>query len=585
MSVDGWGVSSVDPTQPQHSPLEFALTTTQTYTTVTQDFQVMPSSWPPNLPNPEVTRHLVHAFFAFFVHAGRLFHGPTFLALLDLSPTDPRFPSAATLHTICAVGSMFTADIAPTPVHTGQGFPYEIFTGRWRRRAVRPDSFAEQQIAFAKVEIESNIELGERLFEGVQAQVLVTWFFLHQGRWAECFISAGLALRYASACGLSKEEPFKPKPPRKALLLKAGKHGDLLPEPQTHTEEEVRRNVFWLAYAMERAASSGSSYAMELDDNDICQLLPLRGDYFDLGKHVPLEERQFSHARNVLLQNPPGQTDSFILYIKSLMLMSRIKSFNLRYRGRHYAGETEFYPAVSSPDGESGTYDVRQSPRFRELEQLVCQFRESWPPHLKDPIQDGVVDPHLYAACVISHLAPILLHDSHMSLDSPMDVSVVVSYKATREILDLIYAISSTSYDVSLLDQAALLGWDKACRNLIEFLRVAINTNNFEQVFSLHSEICFIHAMMAKAGERMPVAYRYKKVIYDTLAQHCGEQFVEPLPETSYHRPGYVAPGESAYADPAPSMASLVNNLLTYDGFSAPKEAIGPMTASTSCVF
>ena len=33
---------------------------------------------------------------------------------------------------------------------------------------MRPDSFAEQQIAFAKAEIESNIEFGEGLFDGVQ---------------------------------------------------------------------------------------------------------------------------------------------------------------------------------------------------------------------------------------------------------------------------------------------------------------------------------------------------------------------------------------------------------------------------------
>ena len=107
----------------------------------------------------------------------------------------------------------------------------------------------------------------------------------------------------------------------------------------------------------------------------------------------------------MLLHNPPGQTDSFVLYIKTLMLMSRIKAFNIRCRGRHYAGEAEFFPAVSSPDGEgSGAYDVRESPRFRELDQLVGRFRASWPQHLKDPIQDGVVDPHLYAACVGAHL-------------------------------------------------------------------------------------------------------------------------------------------------------------------------------------
>ena len=111
--------------------------------------------------------------------------------------------------------------------------------------------------------------------------------------------------------------------------------------------------------------------------------------------------------------------------------------------------------------------------------------------------------------------------------------------------------------------------------------------------------------MMAKAGERMPVACtplppfhlvsltkpplradRYKKVIYDTLLQLCGEQFVEPLPATSYHRPGYVAPSESVYADPAPSMASLFNNLLTCDGagIRVPSASIGPVLPG-SCVF
>lgn len=88
---------------------------------------------------------------------------------------------------------MFTADITPTPIHTGHTFPCafpqtvynrsafiddnllvcvdEIFSGRFRRLAERPDSFAELQIAFAKAELESNIDSGERLFEGVQGRM------------------------------------------------------------------------------------------------------------------------------------------------------------------------------------------------------------------------------------------------------------------------------------------------------------------------------------------------------------------------------------------------------------------------------
>ena len=53
--------------------------------------------------------------------------------------------------------------------------------------------------------------------------------------------------------------------------------------------------------------------------------------------------------------------------------------------------------------------------------------------------------------------AQIMLHDPHVQLDRPMDPSVIVVYKSARAILDLAYSISSTSYDVSLLDQIAFV--------------------------------------------------------------------------------------------------------------------------------
>ena len=44
----------------------------------------------------------------------------------------------------------------------------EIFTGRWRKHAARPDSFAEQQIKFAQLAQVYNIDMGERLMESMQ---------------------------------------------------------------------------------------------------------------------------------------------------------------------------------------------------------------------------------------------------------------------------------------------------------------------------------------------------------------------------------------------------------------------------------
>ena len=65
----------------------------------------------------------VQAFFAFYMYAGRLFHGPTFMSRLDLHPNDPRFPTPCLLHAMCAIGSLYTAEITATPIHTDGVFP------------------------------------------------------------------------------------------------------------------------------------------------------------------------------------------------------------------------------------------------------------------------------------------------------------------------------------------------------------------------------------------------------------------------------------------------------------------------------
>ena len=56
----------------------------------------------------------IQAFFAHHLHATRLFHQPTFMASLDLHPTDPKFPCEAVLHAMCAVGSLYTGGLFPS---------------------------------------------------------------------------------------------------------------------------------------------------------------------------------------------------------------------------------------------------------------------------------------------------------------------------------------------------------------------------------------------------------------------------------------------------------------------------------------
>ena len=61
-------------------------------------------------------QHSVEVFFIFHPHANRLFHGPTFIASLSLSPTHPKFPVAPVLHAICAIGSLYTAAVSSPPL-------------------------------------------------------------------------------------------------------------------------------------------------------------------------------------------------------------------------------------------------------------------------------------------------------------------------------------------------------------------------------------------------------------------------------------------------------------------------------------
>ena len=69
-------------------------------------------------------------------------------------------------------------------------------------------------------------------------------------------------------------------------ITKSQRPASLLAPAQTVIEDETRRNAFWLAYATERLHGS-HGWALNLDDQDVSQLLPVRGEEFDQGVRVP----------------------------------------------------------------------------------------------------------------------------------------------------------------------------------------------------------------------------------------------------------------------------------------------------------
>lgn len=94
--------------------------------------------------------------------------------------------------------------------------------------------------------------------------------------------------------------------------------------------------MFWLAYCTERLHGCSNGWAMTLDDQDVSQLLPVRGDHYEKGVLVAPADRQWAHTRDLLLVHLKDQTDSyahilagspiltfirFVLFVKGVMII------------------------------------------------------------------------------------------------------------------------------------------------------------------------------------------------------------------------------------------------------------------------
>jgi hypothetical protein len=106
--------------------------------------------------------------------------------------------------------------------------------------------------------------------------------------------------------------------------------------------------------------------------------------------------------------------------------------------------------------------------------------------------------------------ATILLHNPHAHVSSPGCVSAFKILEASRSILDLIYAVRSTSFDITLLDFFCAVRfllraifriadvnlrqfcWFTAGRVLIRFWKATQDANSEEQSLSLRAQVAYI---------------------------------------------------------------------------------------------
>lgn len=129
----------------------------------------------------------------------------------------------------------------------------------------------------------------------------------------------------------------------------------------------------------------------------------------------------------MLLTHNIDQVDGFVLFVKGCMLLSRVKTFNLRYAlKKHNQDHSVTYVpsldklwecALTDNEAYMGSTDPRRTSAFLELQHLAEEFKPCFPPHLRDPMASGNIDSYLYVANLMPHVCVLPLSDRHSSDD------------------------------------------------------------------------------------------------------------------------------------------------------------------------
>lgn len=238
---------------------------------------------------------------------------------------------------------------------------------------------------------------GQDIFPVMQACIILSWYFYQEGRWVEVWIFAGFQTRVAVPLRLNYPGTFSSQG--------GATPGAYLEPPRDFKDLESRRRTWWMTIMFDRIVSVGG-WLHGVDERDVGTEFPLRSvDFeqdvrtlFPFARLLYLKSNQSQIAGNpqdlatkdVFIRHPPAYTDSFLLFLKAVMLFGRVTDYNTRSNLRGTQPKTNPF----------------QSQSFQELDKLLCvDFLESFPARYKNLGfgEDGNLDTDLYMAHVVPH--------------------------------------------------------------------------------------------------------------------------------------------------------------------------------------
>ncbi|KAG9076099.1 hypothetical protein FRC06_009703, partial [Ceratobasidium sp. 370] len=324
---------------------------------------VIPDDWPAALPAKPLFLHLVDLFFTCWPNSRRVIHRPTFLAQLLEPPSSPRFPFIGLLHAICAAAALHSPYVSVAPMPDLRVRPSEdIFQEKTRLVDGRKLAFDEENYLAAKSEIMAAARVGKSLLEGVQGKpilmipsggvdhqiyligcIINAWWSFSCGRWFDLWAMSNFAARLSNAMGLNFSDDLCNS------LSERMREKLLIDRPRSYTDVELRRNVFWCAYVLQRYHLFVSPWPFDTSDEDINQTLPGTLEAFEAGvddgqerQHILSSDLFTAHSDNL---------DDFGIYVKCGIMLSRVHVLQYRHLGKYdTVEEVQASPEIQTID-------------------------------------------------------------------------------------------------------------------------------------------------------------------------------------------------------------------------------------------
>ncbi|KAG8875654.1 hypothetical protein FRB97_004838 [Tulasnella sp. 331] len=465
--------------------------------------------WPVNIPPLELLHHLAETVFAAVPLANRILHRPTFMASLAYPPSSHEFPHVNLLHAICALASMYTpivTDVNPldpeADVHEGGAAVFSAGIVNRQFTDDNPRFFPRRQEDLGDVDDENDF-----------AAVHLKW----------CWTGMKTSIRRGDALIQQTQGQFL------VGNCKAAASYTCLGKPKTSEEAELRRNLFWAVYSTERILNAFNVYPSGFGDEDCSQILPCCFKDFEAKRYVPAQGRQRILGRNALVTHPKLTTDSFTLYVKATVILGKVKYFNRSFRYRYTDGDepcrtstdnttTQLDPDPANPKPMNCATSVQpqHTEEFKALDNLIQAFITNIPKEFRDPVGfscGAKLDPILYMTHMLPHMATIALHDPHAKVSLVQDPSAQKILAAARAILDLIYKVCATTYDLLYLDHSSSKAWFVAGVTLIRFLCVRTVQNDEAEVARLTEEVGAVKFILENLGDRTRIGLRQIKLL------------------------------------------------------------------------